>query len=170
MSKITRAWIDAQIEKEMERGTHPDAIRDLAALFTVRGHMCGDDDMRQYGRRYDPDHEHVEHHAPADGTHLSRDEADEWVRGIVADDGRKGARWSLNEIRQAAAEFGVHEDKVVEFYAVMNALYADYGMVARKHGVDKVDFWADMAKAFMHDKDAAPDKVKRYYEYIVDHD
>ena len=44
MSKITKAWIDAQIEHEMERGTHQDAIRDLAALITVRKYICGRDE------------------------------------------------------------------------------------------------------------------------------
>ena len=40
--------------------------------------------------------------------------------------------------------------------------------VAKKHGVgDKIDFYADMAKSFLCDKDAPEDKLARYYEYIV---
>ena len=39
------------------------------------------------------------------------------------------------------------------------------------HGIpaSKIEFYADMAKAFLDDKDAQPDKLARYYEYIVKH-
>ena len=47
-------------------------------------------------------------------------------------------------------------------------IYSDYVKVAKKHGVgDKIDFYADMAKSFLCDKDAPKDKLARYYEYIV---
>jgi hypothetical protein len=52
----------------------------------------------------------------------------------------------------------------------MNALYTDYGMVAQRYGVDTVDFWADMARSFIHDVDAVPGKVKKYYQLIAKHD
>lgn len=141
-----------------------------------------EEDMRQYGRRYNPDRmnmggsSHQSHqmgHADyaGDEEHLSREEAEKWVRGMKSEDGKTGGRWPLHEIKQYAANFGIQgEDKVVEFFAVMNALATDYGKVAKKHGVDKVDFWADLAKAFIHDKDAVPGKVKMYYECIAKKD
>lgn len=43
MSKMTRAWVEAQIEHELERGNHPDAVRDLAALIEVRKYMMEHD-------------------------------------------------------------------------------------------------------------------------------
>ena len=139
-----------------------------------------DEDMRQYGRRYNPDRMtmgHSEHHsymmggAEGDGEHLTRDEAEKWVRGMKSEDGKTGGRWPLNEIKQYAGNFGIHdEEEIIEFFAVMNALYTDYCKVAKKYGVDKVDFWADLAKAFMHDKDAGEGKVKKYYECIAKHD
>lgn len=52
----------------------------------------------------------------------------------------------------------------------MNALATDYGKVAKKFGVDKVDFWAELAKAFIRDKDANYSKVKMYYECIAKKD
>lgn len=137
-------------------------------------------EMRHYGRRFDPDrmhmgksqHREMEHGyaAETDDGKLTREEAEKWVAGMKSDDGRTGARWPLHEIKQYAGNFGVQGDEVVEFFAVMNALASDFGKVAKKHGVDKVDFWADLAKAFMHDKDAVPDKVKIYYECIAKHD
>lgn len=142
----------------------------------------GGEDMRLYGRRYNPDrmsmgrstHQpHMMGYADGedDGEHLTRDEAEKWVKGMKSEDGKTGGRWPLNEIKQYAGNFGIQgEDKIIEFYAVMNALYTDYCKVAKKHGVDKVDFWADMAKAFIHDKDAGEGKVKKYYECIAKHD
>lgn len=145
-------------------------------------------DMRQYGRRYNPDAARMTmggqkpdesmqgqkigfRSREGGGEHLTREEAEEWVEGMESEDGKKGGRWSYQEIRQYAGNFGIQgEEKVIEFFAVMNALATDYGKVAKKHGVDKVDFWADMAKAFIHDKDANPGKVKTYYECIAKKD
>ena len=39
MSKMTLAWVEAQIEQELERGNKPEAVRDLAALIEVRKYL-----------------------------------------------------------------------------------------------------------------------------------
>lgn len=139
-------------------------------------------EMRQYGRRYDPDRPQMHHgavreaetrmgHAQGEGNeHLTREEAEEWVRGMQSADGKTGGRWTLQEIQQYAGNYGIAPEEVVDFFAILNALYTDYCKVAKKHGVDRMDFWADMAKAFLRDKDAEPGKAKRYYEYIAKRD
>lgn len=139
-----------------------------------------DMDMRHYGRRFNPDRMSMgrsEHQtqmmggSEGDEDQLSREDAEKWVKSMKSEDGKTGGRWPYQEIRQYAGNFGIQgEDKIVEFYAVMNALYTDYCKVAKKYGVDKVDFWADLAKAFIHDKDAGEGKVKKYYECIAKHD
>lgn len=140
------------------------------------------DEMRQYGRRYDPSRMVADHDRHRDqemgyaeggegGEHLTREQAEKWVKGMKSEDGKPGPRWPYQEIKQYAGNFGIQgEEQVIEFFAVMNALYSDYCKVAKKYGVDKVDFWADLAKAFMHDKDAEPGKVALYYECIAKHD
>lgn len=142
-------------------------------------------DMRQYGRRYNPDRARMAMggqestqrrmigfaSSKGEGEHLSREEAEEWVESMKSEDGKTGGRWPLHEIKQYAGNFGIQgEEKIIEFFAVMNALYTDYCKVAKKYGVDKVDFWADLAKAFMNDKDAGEGKVKKYYECIAKRD
>lgn len=139
----------------------------------------GGAEMRQYGRRYDPDRparmhygQHQQHqqqmgHTQGDGEHLTREEAEEWVEGMQSEDGKPGPRWPMHEIERYAGNFGVQGEEIVEFWAVINALYSDYCKVARKYGVDKVEFWADLAKAFIRDKDAEPGKVRLYYECIA---
>lgn len=58
MAKMSLAWIEAQIEHEMERGNHPDAVRDLAALLQVRQYM-----MEHGG---ETPHEHMAKHIAYD--------------------------------------------------------------------------------------------------------
>lgn len=57
----------------------------------------------------------------------------------------------------------------LQFWITMNMIYSDYVKVAKKLGMNNVDFYACMAKAFLDDKDAQPDKLARYYEYVVKH-
>ena len=50
------------------------------------------------------------------------------------------------------------------FYATMNMLHSDYGKVAKKYGLENnVDFWADMAYAWLYDDDANKNKTSLYY-------
>lgn len=55
----------------------------------------------------------------------------------------------------------------VEFYAAMNMCYSDYCEVARAFGVNSVGFYAELANAFLDDKDANDGKIALYYEYIA---
>lgn len=140
-----------------------------------------EDEMRKYGRRYDPNRPAMHHGADreaetrmgmaeGDDEHLSRDEAEKWVESMQGADGKRGGRWTLEEIERYAPNFGVQRDEIIDFYAVLNALYTDYSKVAKKFGFDRMEVWAELAKAFIHDKDAEPGKVKTYYERIAKHD
>ena len=44
----------------------------------------------------------------------------------------------------------------------MCMMYSDYYRVARNHGGDTPDFYADMAAAFLQDAAAAPNMAGRY--------
>jgi hypothetical protein len=59
---------------------------------------------------------------------------------------------------------------MLEMYAVMNAMYADYHKVAKKFGVDRDEFYACMAIAFIEDPDAVDNKVEEYYKHVVEHE
>lgn len=41
MDKLSLAWVEAQIERERERGCNPSAVRDLASLVIVRDYLSG---------------------------------------------------------------------------------------------------------------------------------
>lgn len=94
--------------------------------------------------------------------------ADEWMAGIKNEDGRQGPRWSEEQTKQVMKQRGIDCDPL-EFYVAMNLMYADYGKVFSKYGMgDRTEFYADMAKAFIDDKDAVDNKLAMYYECIVE--
>lgn len=55
-----------------------------------------------------------------------------------------------------------------DFWAVMNMMYSDYCQVAKRQSVDTPGFYADMAKAFLEDTDAADGKAYLYWDCIAD--
>lgn len=105
----------------------------------------------------------------AGGMPFSREMADMWASGMENEDGSHGPHWTLEQTRQMQTKHNIQCDPI-EFWAAMNMVYSDYVKVARKHGVgNNMAFYADMAKAFLDDKDAQPDKLARYFAFIVQH-
>lgn len=102
------------------------------------------------------------------GMAFDRQTADKWVANMKNSDGSKGPHWSFDQAKQLMQQRKIDCDPV-EFYAALNAVYSDFGAVAKKHGVSNVEFFADLARAWLDDEDAVPDKAAAYYEYIVKH-
>lgn len=102
---------------------------------------------------------------------LTREMAEEWVASMEGSDPAKphGGKWTMDQVRPIAQKYGVptEGERFVEFWAVMNALYSDYYPVAKKYNVLTPEFFADMAMAFINDKDAVENKAAMYYECIV---
>ena len=97
---------------------------------------------------------------------LDEQMCDDWMAGLHNEDGTKGPHWTKDQAKQVMASKGYTGDPC-EFWCALNAVYSDYSRVAKKLGVNSLDFYAEMANAFLHDKDAEDDKMARYYEYIV---
>lgn len=117
------------------------------------------------GRRMDA------YSAQAEVEPLTMEQATAWVENMEGSDPAKprGGKWSPDEVKAYAKKVGILPSgtQFAEFYAAMNAMYSDYAEVAKKYGVSSPDFYADLAKAFVCDKDAKPDKAARYYKFIV---
>lgn len=92
-------------------------------------------------------------------------EAKKWVESL--DDGGK---FKHEEVKQIATQMGIPTsgDKYAEFYAVINALYSDFGKVMKAYGMEGIDLYAKLAKAWIHDKDAVENKSAVYYRFIVE--
>lgn len=102
---------------------------------------------------------------------FDRETAEHWVRSMRNEDKAHpvGGKWSPDMLKPLAQKYGLPTDgkKFWELYAMTNAMYSDYGEVAKKFGITSPEFYVCMAKAWMEDKDANPDKTALYYEYIV---
>ena len=105
-------------------------------------------------------------HASSDVQPLDRETARGWVKRMRHADGSVGEHWTMDQTNQVAKQRGI-DCEPEAFYAIMNAMWSDYSKVADKFGVNNVDFWAELTKAFLMDKDARPDKAALYYECIV---
>lgn len=70
--------------------------------------------------------------------------ADEWTKSMKNEDGSKGPHWSKEQTR---------------------AVMVQHGIVC-----DPLEFYAQLAKAWLDDKDAVEDKAAAYYAYVVKHD
>lgn len=115
----------------------------------------------------DNGHTYTSEHHGGKGHVLTHDMAEHWVSGLINEDGTRGAHWSFEQVKQIMTQKCISADPC-EFYAVLNALYSDYCKVFQKYGVGgNMDFYLDMAKAWLDDKDAESGKVAIYYEYIV---
>lgn len=99
---------------------------------------------------------------------MDKKQAENWTKHMKNEDGSTGARWTFDEVQKVMQQYGVDCDPV-EFYATMNMLYSDYGKVFKKHNAATVQFYVDMAKAFLDDEDAVKDKLAQYYRYVVKH-
>lgn len=123
-------------------------------------------DEMSYRRGRDPQRGMAEHHMmPMFDMEIAR----EWVENMRNEDGSTGAHWTMEQVKPIMQQKGVDAEPE-EFWAIMNALYSDFCKVAKKHNVSTVDFYADMAKAWLDDKDAVKDKAAAYYEYVVRHE
>lgn len=99
---------------------------------------------------------------------MNRETAMEWTRQMQNADGSRGPHWPMEKTEEARNQRGIQCDPL-EFYVAMNMMYSDYVKAAEKANCSSMDFYAYMAKAFLDDKDAQPEKLARYYQYIVRH-
>ena len=94
------------------------------------------------------------------------EKAEHWLLHMVNEDGSNGPHWGLKDTDKFKPD-GVSS---YCWECAMNMMYSDYYSVAVKHGVNNPDFYADLAKAFLFDKDAKgpKEKIAAYYNCIVD--
>lgn len=102
------------------------------------------------------------HEEPEEG--MPWEVAQEWVHSMEFPEG--GPKWKFEQVESLLQKHKV-DCNPVEMWAVMNALYSDYGKVFRKFGVDSVNLYMELAKAWIEDEDAVEDKAMVYYECIV---
>lgn len=105
---------------------------------------------------------------------LTREKAEKWVRSMHGDDPKtRGEMWSYEDAKKLAEERGLPTEgqEMIDFYVVLNMVYTDYCKVAKEHGVDTEDYYADLAEAWLYDRDAKPptEKLMAYHKYVIPH-
>lgn len=100
---------------------------------------------------------------------FTEDDARRWTEHMENDDGSMGAHWTLEQTTAVANSIGVHVDPWI-WFAALNMEYSDNFDVAQKYGLDRPEYYADLARAFLFDKDGGgPEaKIAGYYHGIVE--
>lgn len=98
-----------------------------------------------------------------------RFDAKKWAAEMKNEDGTRGAHWDMQQTEGVRNSRGMNDIEPEAFYVTMNMMYSDYQNVMKKFGVDRPEVYAEMAKAFLCDKDSKQgmEKLKAYYCYIV---
>lgn len=134
--------------------------------YDMRGDMRGRDyadHVMDYGMR---DYGEMEYGK------LSHKDIENWKRHLKNQDGTMGEHFKKEQVMQSARQIGVNPEEYGNehiFGLVMNMMYSDYCAVAKKFGLDRPDFYAELAKAFLNDKDFGgepEEKVFLYYKCI----
>lgn len=97
---------------------------------------------------------------------MDKQMAQEWLDSMENEDGSIGAHWSLEQTKQVASQKDIDCDPI-EFWVAMNMIYSDYYLVAKKFNMNTPDFYVEMAKAFLDDKDVQDNKLENYFSYVV---
>lgn len=108
-----------------------------------------------------------------DDDKLTKRDIKDWEEDLVNDDGTRGKHFDKEQVEQKAMSMGINpkdfDDGVL--CLMTNVMYSDYCGVAKKFGVDRIEFYIEMAKAFLKDKDFdgnGDEKAYIYYKTIVE--
>lgn len=137
---IDRKTVCEAIGEAKEWHMTPETIHSFAALLYVKEHLPA-----------------------AEACELTPEEAETWVAGMENADGTTGESFSRADTDEFREDCGS-----LEFWVTMNMMASDYSGVAKAFSIaQKPLFYANLAHAFLDDKDAAPGKLCSYYRYIA---
>lgn len=130
--------------------------------YDMRMRDYGGDYGRDYGEQYGK---------------MSQKDIEKWKHSFKNADGSQGEHFNKEQVMQATRSIGINDMSEFGsediFCLAMNMMYSDYCMVARKYNVDRPDYYAELAKAFLKDKDFGgkpEEKLYLYYKCIAEED
>ena len=102
---------------------------------------------------------------------FDRETAMQWAERMQNADGSTGPHWTMEQTTAVAESMGIQAPVVTRWAwgVAMNMMYSDYYPVAVEFGLNRPEFYAALAKAFLTDKDGpGPErKLMEYYEHIA---
>ena len=99
---------------------------------------------------------------------FNRQMAEEWVSRMQNADGTRGPHFSMEKAKEVMKQYNVDCDPT-EFWVVINTLYSNYDQALKKNNASTLELYACLAKAWIEDQDAVPDKASACYTYVVRH-
>ncbi|MBQ0067363.1 MAG: hypothetical protein KBS60_04160 [Phascolarctobacterium sp.] len=91
----------------------------------------------------------------------TREIAEGWLKSMKNFVGTSRVHWSYEQSKEAMTEGGFTADPI-DWWVALKMMYSDYHKVAKRMGIDNIDFYAAMADAFLNDPDAGEDKLSTY--------
>lgn len=127
-----------------------------------------------YGGKEDEDdlsgsfrHSKAQGHVPEEVKEkLTEERVKKWVNGMQGSDGKTGGHYQMDQAELLRANYCPTCNKL-EFFGAINMIHSDYVEVAKRMNVDRPEFYAQMAKAFLMDKDAGEGKLEKYMRHIA---
>ena len=102
---------------------------------------------------------------------FTEDDAKELAARMKNADGSTGPHWTMEQTTAVAESMGIQAPVVTRWAwgVTMNMMYSDYYPVAVEFGLNRPEFYAALAKAFLLDKDGpGPEqKLMAYYEHMA---
>ena len=105
---------------------------------------------------------------------MSEKDIEKWSESLVNSDGTRGKHFKKDQLEHILKQSNIDVKRfggAQVFCMAVNMMYADYCAAARKFGVDVPEFYVDMAKAFLEDKDfhgEPEEKLWLYYKCIAE--
>lgn len=93
--------------------------------------------------------------------HYDHEDAENAVRNMKP----YGEHWTYADIKNYLADKGVEDDELCDYYVVMNMAYNDYRRTAERYGIDRPEFYYDIAYDYINDEDAGMHKVAKNLIY-----
>lgn len=150
-------WLTAKMSECLVEPMSDDVARRLATYSTAR-HVLSNSVAEQSHKQ----------RQRGSGV-LTKELAKQWVDSMENADGTRGGHWTFDQTKQMQAERQISGSPLA-FWVAVSMVYSDYCEVARALNISTVQFYCDMAQAFLNDKDAIGDgseKLLAYYNCIV---
>lgn len=106
------------------------------------------------------------------GPHFDEEHARIAVEGMENEDGTKGPHWTVEETTSVANQMGINlrseKHNKWDWFVAMNMVYSDYyKAVVAMTGNTNTKHFAELAKAWLCDKDISEGKMWHYYVYLM---
>ena len=106
------------------------------------------------------------------GPHFDEEHARYAVEDMENEDGTKGPHWTVEETTSVANQMGINlkseKHNKWDWFVAMNMIYSDfYKAVVAMTGSANTKYFAELAKAWLCDKDISEGKMWHYYVYIM---